>query len=360
MEVGRERFLSTDRRDGKTGQLQAQAAWRSTRRLTDSLVDVTDDAAFAASWRTTAWREEATSWLDSRLAEAGLERTGNVTQPHLEPWSTVLSADTNEGLVWLKAMIPGTAFEIDLYDLLVRVDPEHVLHPIASDRSRGWLLLPDGGPSLADRLTGDELVAAMVVALPQYASIQRALTTHEGVLIEMGLTDLRPERLPDLYRLKLESFDCEPFAGRLAAIEPDYRAWCDIVTESPLSPTLDHNDLHPWNILGLDTPTDRAGRDVAVFYDWGDSVVAHPLGSAHVPISRVRRMVGLTSGHPDVLRMRDAYLDVFTDLATRRQLVELFDASCRLAKATRAAVWDGSAGDISRYFRDLSEGFDGM
>lgn len=321
---------------------------------------MTDALAISASWRTKAWREEATAWLDSRLTEAGLARTGDVTQPHIEPWSTVLSAVTREGRVWLKAMIPATAFEIDLYDLLVRVDPEHVLHPIASDRSRGWLLLPDGGPSLADRLTGDELVAAMVVALPQYASIQRATTTHEGVLVEMGLSDLRPERLPELYRLKLESFDSEPFAGRLAAIESDYRAWCDIVTGSPLSPTLDHNDLHPWNILGLGTPIGTAGHDDAVFYDWGDSVLAHPLGSAHVPISRVRRMVGLYAGHPDALRMRDSYLDVFTDLASRRHLVELFDASCRLAKATRAVVWDGSAGDIGRYLTDLSEGFDGM
>lgn len=58
--------------------------------------------------------------------------------------------------------------------------------------------------------------------------------------------------------------------------------------------------------------------------------------------------------------MRDAYLEVFTDLAPSRQLVELFDASCRLAKATRAVIWDGSAEDISRYLADLSNGFAGM
>jgi len=71
-------------------------------------------------------------------------------------------------------------------------------------------------------------------------------------------------------------------------------------------------------------------------------------------------MVGLHATHPDVLRMRDAYLEVFTDVAPRRHLLELFDASCRLAKATRSIVWDGSAEDINRYLTDLSKGFAGM
>jgi hypothetical protein len=303
---------------------------------------VNDDAAIAASWRTTAWREEATAWLDSRLADAGLERTGDVAQPHIEPWSTVLSALSNEGRVWLKAMIPATAFEIDLYGLLVGVDPEHVLHPIASDRGRGWLLLPDGGPSLADRLTGDELVAAMVVALPQYASIQRAMTTHVAVLVEMGLYDLRPERLPELYRFKLESFESQPFAGRLAAIESDYRAWCDIVDESPISPTLDHNDLHPWNILG-----DGAG-DVR-FYDWGDSVVAHPFAAMLVPLRFVTRDGGLDD--PGVRRARDAYLQVFAGVAPGEDLAGTLEIACRVAKVARVLTWEralqaaDSAGD---------------
>jgi len=37
-------------------------------------------------------------------------------------------AATRETRIWLEAMIQATAFEIDLDDLLVRIDPEHVLH----------------------------------------------------------------------------------------------------------------------------------------------------------------------------------------------------------------------------------------
>jgi hypothetical protein len=312
---------------------------------------VTGHIESAAVWSTAVWRQEATAWLDQTLAEAGLQRIGPVAQPHLEPWSTVLSADTTGGRVWLKAMVPETAFEIDVYELLVRIDPEHVLHPIASNRDRGWLVLPDGGPSLADRLEGSELVAAMVVALPQYALLQRATTATAQTMINTGLRDLRTEFLLERYRRALPSFQDEPFADQLVHLEGDYGSWCEIVSCSPLSPTLDHNDLHPWNILGMGAgPSGEPGR--AVFYDWGDAVVAHPLGSAHVPISRVRKMVGLDAEHSDVLRMRDAYLEVFTDLSPHRDLVELFDASCRLAEATRAVIWDGSPEDIGRYLSD--------
>jgi hypothetical protein len=51
-------------------------------------------------------------------------------------------------------MAPGTAFEVGLYELLVRLAPQNVLTPIASDPTRGWILLLDGGVSLGDRLTG--------------------------------------------------------------------------------------------------------------------------------------------------------------------------------------------------------------
>jgi hypothetical protein len=98
--------------------------------------------------------ESATTWLDDRLHAAGLQRTGDVTQPYVRPWATVLSAPTGTGRVWLKAMAPGTAFEVGLYELLVRLAPQNVLTPIASDPTRGWILLLDGGVSLGDRLTG--------------------------------------------------------------------------------------------------------------------------------------------------------------------------------------------------------------
>src|SRR5262249_25060389 len=106
------------------------------------------------TWATARWRRAATTWLDEQLDNQGIRRTGDVKQPHLRPWATVLSAPTTPGRVWLKALGPATAFEAGLYQLLRRAVPQRVLAPIAVDASRGWILLPDGGPPLADRLAG--------------------------------------------------------------------------------------------------------------------------------------------------------------------------------------------------------------
>ena len=80
-----------------------------------------------ALWSSDAWRQEAVAWLDERLAADGTRRVGEVTQPHLRPWATVLRVPTTRGVVWLKAAGPETAFEVELYGLLERVVPERIL-----------------------------------------------------------------------------------------------------------------------------------------------------------------------------------------------------------------------------------------
>ena len=74
-------------------------------------------------WASPAWKTAAVAWLDEQLSAAGIDRTGEVDQPHLRPWATVLRAPTTAGLVWLKAAGPGTAFEAELYQLLSQVVP---------------------------------------------------------------------------------------------------------------------------------------------------------------------------------------------------------------------------------------------
>lgn len=61
---------------------------------------------------------------------------------------TVLRVPTTAGTVWLKATAPETGFEVGLYELLTRSPRDRVLTPIASDATRGWIVLPDRGTSL--------------------------------------------------------------------------------------------------------------------------------------------------------------------------------------------------------------------
>jgi hypothetical protein len=92
-------------------------------------------------WSSDAWLGEAEAWLDQQLAANGIRRVGEVTQPHLRPWATVLRAPTTRGVVWLKAAGAETAFEVGLYGLLERVVPDRILVPIARDaggRALSW------------------------------------------------------------------------------------------------------------------------------------------------------------------------------------------------------------------------------
>src|SRR5262245_45392293 len=182
--------------------------------------------------------------------------------------------------MWFKAAGPGTAFEVGLYELLHQVAPDHVLPPLATDTERGWLVLPDGGPPLGERLAGPALVDAMEAALPHYGRLQRALAPEAGTLLALGVADMRPaamaERFDEALVAARRYAGGDPEAlGRLAALRPDFVSWCNDLAGRPGPVSLDHNDLHPWNMLaGSDGRLDRPR-----FFDWGDAVVAPAFAS---------------------------------------------------------------------------------
>jgi hypothetical protein len=200
---------------------------------------------------TDAWRDQAVSWLDEQLAAAGIERTGEVEQPHLRPWATALRVPTDHGPVWLKAGGSGTAFEAGLYDLLQKAAPEHVLNPIAIDAGRGWMLLPDGGEPIGVRLAGPDVYEALLVALPQYGELQRDLGAYADALLDLGVADMRPSVMPERFEAALAAVsEYAERTGRsdelaeVAALRPAIAAWCETLDAMPGSPSLDHNDLH--------------------------------------------------------------------------------------------------------------------
>ena len=294
-------------------------------------------------WGSPAWRQRAVTWLDGVLAAAGIQRTGEVEQPHLRPWATALCAPTTRGRVWLKAPGPGTRFEVGLYALLDRLVPERVLNPIAVDVERGWVVLPDGGATLDDSCTGDALASGLIEALPSYAELQRELMPHSSELLACGVADMRPERMPERFveavsvaeaiARRAGTPDDAALLRRVRALEPSFAGWCRELEDAPGAPSLDHNDLHPGNIF-VGPPA--AG---AKFFDWGDSVVAHPFASLLPVLHTLREQFQLPESDARLRRARDAYLEVFADLAPPAELIRVSELACRVAKIARALVW---------------------
>lgn len=242
------------------------------------------------------------------------------------------TASTTDGPVWLKAPGPGTVFEVALYGLLEKVAPAGIPRPIAVDTARGWVLLPDGGPTLGGLDT--DLVDALVTVLPQYGQLQRDLAPHADELVSMGVADMRPAVMPDRFDEAVAVVEAR--AGqRMDAIREmraTFAGWCERLGESPVAASIDHNDLHPWNIFY------SAGR--ARFYDWGDAVVAHPFASMLVALAVVRMQLGVGVDDSAVTRPRDAYLEVWSDVAPRAVLVAEQELACWVGKVARALTWD--------------------
>jgi hypothetical protein len=281
-------------------------------------------------WSSPGWRAEAIAWFDVQLAAAGLRRTGPVEQPRVRPWSTLLRAPTSSGYVWLKATASRTAFEVPLYEVLARVVPEQVLHPIGLDVDRGWILLRDGGPTLSH-------ISRLPAALADFGRLQRVAQDHVEELIAAGVPDMRPAVMPKRFEQALEAVadlaespEDRELVKRIADMRRPVCAWCDQLARSPIPASIDHNDLHPFNVLGT-VPPFR-------YYDWGDSVVAHPFAVTYVPMSMIK-----ASEHREIAR--DAYLEGWEMYGSHDELVEVLEVARRVATVARALTWERALAD---------------
>jgi Phosphotransferase enzyme family len=293
-------------------------------------------------WSSASWRAMATAWLDEQLSAAGIRRIGEIEQPHLRPWATALRAATSAGVVWLKAAGPATRFEVGLYELLVRAAPDYVLDPIAIDLVRGWLLLPDGGAPLGEQASGSALIDAMTQVMPQYGELQRRVTPHVEGLLALGISDMRAHVMPRRFEEALElvgararSHTERDTLQRVSGLRARFASWCGQLAAMPGQASIDHNDLHPWNVF-----VEEGGPRRVRFYDWGDSVVAHPFSSMLVGLGYMHTQAGVPLESPELTRLRDAYLDGFRDLAPHRELVEALELACRVGKVARALTWE--------------------
>nr|WP_276610841.1 phosphotransferase [Kineococcus siccus] len=215
------------------------------------------------------------------------------------------------GDAWLKACPPPTAHEVRLLPALVRWGVPHVLGPLATEPDRGWLLLPDGGPSVRD--TGDD--AAWPAALAGCAQLQRATSGHVAELLALGVPDARPAVLADVAADLVDR--CAPHLRGVLPRVADEAA--ELGALGP-APTLQHDDLHPGNVFA---------RGLRLF-DWGDACVGHPFASL---------LVAEREEHRDADRA--AYLQGWGPVAPRA--VEL---AVRLAAVSRAASWDRALASV--------------
>jgi hypothetical protein len=287
-------------------------------------------------WLDPAWHVEATAWIEDQLGKHGRRITGPIEQPRIRPWSTALVVPTSAGTAWFKACGPGNAFEAALLDALARWRTPQIVEPLAVDAERGWILSPDGGPLLRDRLDGAPGIEDWVRILPEWAELQRHLALRADELIALGVPDLRPAILSARFAELTDDPDAElsePDRGRLRALVPTYAEWCAELTASGIESSLQHDDLHDGNVF--------VGPDGDRFFDWGDAGVAHPFGTLLVTFRSIAsRGLGAAGEEARTLaRLRDVYLEPWTANHAATELRGVATTAMRVAMVGRALSW---------------------
>lgn len=203
------------------------------------------------------------------------------------PWSTVVRWDINDGRMWGKSMCPGFAQECELLPLLADVVPAAVLAPIAADRERGWLLLPDGG----ETLDGQVDLATWTRVLLRYAELQQRLVGREQELLATSCRDMRPHAAVDRLEAMMDAGQVPLHQNLLSGA----RRAAERVDLDLVPATIQHDDLGPANVFA----------DGRVF-DWGDACLAHPFGTLLTALMADRPTRPGTS--VEKAEMRSAYL----------------------------------------------------
>lgn len=304
-------------------------------------------------WEQADWLEQATAWIQTQLAAQGWQVIKPVEILHQRPWSTFAQVGTDKGLVYFKAPSPPF-FEAPLTQFLTQIRPDCTVPVLAIERDRGWVLTPDAGKTVRSADPTATQVEHWLKLLPPYAEFQMQMAEHVPDALTMGMPDRRLAQLPGLYdelmgahenlRVGLEPGLTAEEHERLLALRPRLVLWCEQLASYGLPETLTHEELHDANVL--------VNGDRYIYTDWSDSCVGHPFFTLLVTIRAAAHRLKLEEGGPEMKRLRDAYLEPWTQFAPREQSLEAFRLAYKLGMLNRALSWHHGTGSLAMKYKE--------
>ena len=298
-------------------------------------------------WRDPVWLAGVHAWIEEQVARLGLVREGEIEQPHVAPWSTVLRVPTTQGDVWFKANGPKEQFEAALVGLVAARAPERVPPLLAADPDRGWMLMADAGRRLREIVAEERSLQRWLDVLPATARIQLAMEPDVDAMLALGVPDMRLATLPDHYARLMDTVQAE---DRFRTAHSRVVELCAELATFGIAETLQHDDLNDGQIFL------RGGTHLIM--DWGDSCVSHPFFTLSVALEGV-----ISWGVDDVQNTEDTepYLHAYLAPYAERyegDLVAAARLAIRLGWACRA-VNSYNPGDPAHTFTLLRMFLDG-
>lgn len=277
-------------------------------------------------WTDEAWRAAAHGWIEQRLTGLGLTRTGEVEQPHVAPWSTVLRVPTDAGAVFFKANDDQLRHEAALVGLLASRVPERVPPLLAVDVDRGWMLMADAGETLREVVPRERSLDRWYDALDAVARIQLAVEDDVEDLLALGVPDHRLAGVPAGYARLMDEIDAEP---RFRRAQGYVEELCAELASYGVPDTVQHDDLHDAQVF--------VQGDRQLVMDWGDACVSQPFCVLSVALEGVIAWgVDDVEDSVDTTPFRDAYLAPWAERLPGVDLAAAVVPALRLGWAVRA------------------------
>jgi hypothetical protein len=305
-------------------------------------------------WQDAEWRDQVTEWIHTQTGHQGIHVTGEIEQPHMYAWSTVLHVSTDQGKLFFKATAHETIYEAALTQLLAHLYPDCMPEFVAVDAGRGWMLMRDGGQQLRASIRPTKDIAPWKPVIARYAEVQIGLAEHITELLSLRLPDHRLKVLPALFRELLrdeESLMIDQEKGLTAAEWGEVKdkasrleQVCRGLAAYGIPESLNHGDFHDGNILVKD------GR--ITFFDWGDGSVTHPFTSLRTFFVSIEIALDLPdySFTPEMANLLETYLEPFQKFASKEDLLKAYQLSKPVASIVKALAWHTT---ISRMSKDL-------
>ena len=232
-------------------------------------------------WQDPDWLKQATDWIHAEAQRQSIRITGEIEQPHIYPWSTVLRVPTNEGALFFKATASETIYESALTQKLAGWYSHCIPELVAVDIARGWILMRDGGEPLRASIRPAQDVKPWEPVITRYAELQIGLAEHVSEILALGIPDHRLAVLPSLYK-QLLTDEASLIIGQekgltsaefqqLKDLTPRFERICADLAAFGIPESINHGDFHDGNVLL------KNGR--VTFFDWGDASVTHPFVS---------------------------------------------------------------------------------
>jgi hypothetical protein len=271
----------------------------------------------------------AVRWAEAELGSQTHDQV--VVDPmKLRPWAATWRLSTPDRTAYLKVTARAMRYEVPLMAILGRAAPSWTPGVLAAEPDRGWLLLADAGTVLRERLNGEFDAAAWQAMLPEFGQLQRDVEPFADELLAAGVPDERPDRYLDLLEHLLMHAPSLTARQRRTLLANPWRETLAGLGELGIPASIQHGDLHDANVgMGPDARPR--------FFDFGDASIAHPFTTLLVPL-RVARSQG--AGDDEIERLRESYLEVFTDLPDRAELRRALDLALQTAPLLRATSWE--------------------